>query len=376
MTSYSFSRADNSLLSRWWWTVDHLLLAAVLSLVAVGALLVMAASPAVASRIGLADSYFFTRHLALIAPSLALMLATSLLTPAGVRRAALVALAASLLLLAATLVIGVEIKGARRWIYLAGFSLQASEFAKPAFAVVCAWLFAERVRDDRLPGRLLATILFAIVLGLIILQPDLGQAVVLTAVWMAQFFLAGLSLWLVGFLVVAGAGGLVAAYLFLPHVTSRIDRFLDPSSGDNYQITKSLEAFVHGGLFGRGPGEGAVKNQLPDAHADFVFAVLGEEFGSLAAVGVVALFAVVVLRGFARAFSERDLFVLLAVAGLLVQFGVQALINMGSALHLLPTKGMTLPFVSYGGSSLLAMGFAIGMVLALTRKRVGDGGAA
>jgi len=374
VTSYSFSRADTSVLSRWWWTVDHLLLAAVLSLVAVGALLVMAASPAVASRIGLVDSYFFTRHLALIVPSLGLMLATSLLTPVGVRRAALAALAVSLLLLAATLVIGVEIKGARRWIYLGGFSLQASEFAKPAFAVVCAWLFAERVRDDRIPGRLLATVLFAMVLGLIILQPDLGQAVVLTAVWVAQFFLAGLSLWLVGFLVVAGAGGMIAAYLFLPHVTSRIDRFLDPSSGDNYQITKSLEAFLHGGLFGRGPGEGAVKNQLPDAHADFVFAVLGEEFGSLAAIGVVSLFAVVVLRGFSRAFAERDLFVLLAVAGLLVQFGVQALINMGSALHLLPTKGMTLPFVSYGGSSLLAMGFAIGMVLALTRRRVGDGG--
>ena len=374
MTSYSFSRADTSVLSRWWWTVDHLLLAAVLSLVAVGALLVMAASPAVASRIGLADSYFLTRHLALIVPSLGLMLATSLLTPVGVRRAALAALAISLVLLVATLAIGVEIKGARRWIYLGGFSLQASEFAKPAFAVACAWLFAERVRDDRIPGRLLATVLFAMVLGLIILQPDLGQAVVLTAVWVAQFFLAGLSLWLVGFLVVAGAGGMVAAYLFLPHVTSRIDRFLDPSSGDNYQIAKSLEAFLHGGLFGRGPGEGAVKNQLPDAHADFVFAVLGEEFGSLAAIFVVSLFAVVVLRGFARAFAERDLFVLLAVAGLLVQFGVQALINMGSALHLLPTKGMTLPFVSYGGSSLLAMGFAIGMVLALTRRRVGDGG--
>ncbi|MSO80199.1 MAG: cell division protein FtsW [Alphaproteobacteria bacterium] len=374
MTSYSFSRADTSVLSRWWWTVDHLLLAAVLSLVAVGALLVMAASPAVAIRIGLVDSYFFTRHLALIVPALGLMLATSLLTPVGVRRAALAALAISLILLVATLAIGVEIKGARRWIYLGGFSLQASELAKPAFAVACAWLFAERVRDDRIPGRLLATVLFAMVLGLIILQPDLGQAVVLTAVWVAQFFLAGLSLWLVGFLVVAGAGGVVAAYLFLPHVTSRIDRFLDPSSGDNYQIAKSLEAFLHGGLFGRGPGEGAVKNQLPDAHADFVFAVLGEEFGSLAAIGVVSLFAIVVLRGLARAFAERDLFVLLAVAGLLVQFGVQALINMGSALHLLPTKGMTLPFVSYGGSSLLSMGFAIGMVLALTRRRVGDGG--
>ncbi|MBM3558680.1 MAG: cell division protein FtsW [Alphaproteobacteria bacterium] len=374
MSSYSFSRADTSILSRWWWTVDHLLLAAVLSLVATGALLAMAASPAVANRIGLADSYFFVRHLALIVPALALMLATSLLSPAGVRRAALAALALSVILLVATLAIGVEIKGARRWIYLAGFSLQASEFAKPSFAVVCAWLFAERVRDDRLPGRLLATILFAMVLGLIVLQPDLGQAVVLTAVWMAQFFLAGLSLWLVGFLVVSGAGGLVAAYLFLPHVTSRIDRFLDPSSGDSYQITKSLEAFLHGGLFGRGPGEGAVKNQLPDAHSDFVFAVLGEEFGALAAIGVAVLFAVVVLRGFSRAFAERDLFVLLAVAGLLVQFGVQALINMGSTLHLLPTKGMTLPFVSYGGSSLLAMGFAIGMVLALTRRRVGDGG--
>jgi cell division protein FtsW len=189
---------------------------------------------------------------------------------------------------------------------------------------------------------------------------------------MAQFFLAGLSMWLVGGLVVLGVAGLISAYFTLPHVTSRIDRFLNPDSGDTYQIERSIEAFSSGGLFGRGPGEGTVKNVLPDAHADFVFAVAGEELGLLVTLIIVGLFAFIVLRGLARAMSEQNLFVLLAVSGLLVQFGFQALVNMSSSLQLIPTKGMTLPFISYGGSSLLGIGIGLGMTLALTRRRLGS----
>jgi cell division protein FtsW len=195
-----------------------------------------------------------------------------------------------------------------------------------------------------------------------------------TAIWGAEYFLAGLSLIWVGGLVLFSVLGLVGAYFLLPHVTARIDSFLDPAAGDRYQVGRSIEAFMNGGLFGRGPGEGTVKAQLPDAHSDFIFAVAGEELGLIACLIILGLFGFIVLRGFSRLLRENSLFVLLAVSGLLVQFGLQALINMGSALHLMPTKGMTLPFISYGGSSLIALAIAVGMVLALTRRRVGREG--
>ena len=366
-----FTRADTSIMGNWWWTVDRWSLVAIAALMAFGALLAAASSPAVAERIGLDALYFIKRHFMLLPVSVILILGISALTPVQVRRLAVIAFLGCVVLLAATLMLGVEIKGARRWLSLAGFSLQVTEFVKPTFAVVAAWLFSEAARDPRFPGRLICTGIFALVLGLIIAQPDLGQAVVITAVWMAQFFLAGLPMWLVAGLVVLGVSGIVGSYFTLSHVTSRIDRFLDPDSGDTYQIERSIEAFSSGGLFGRGPGEGQVKTVLPDAHADFVFAVAGEELGLLVTLIIVSLFAFIVLRGLARAMSEQNLFVLLAVSGLLVQFGIQALINMGSSLQLIPTKGMTLPFISYGGSSLLGIGLGLGMTLALTRRRTG-----
>ena len=367
-----FTRADTSILGRWWWTVDRWSLVAIAALMAFGALLAAASSPAVAERIGLDALYFIKRHFMLLPVSVVLIVAISALTPIQVRRFAVIAFLGCIVLLVATLALGVEIKGARRWLSLAGFSLQVTEFVKPTFAVVAAWRFSEAAHDPRFPGRLISTGLFAVVLALVIAQPDLGQAVVITSVWMAQFFLAGLSMWLVGGLVVLGVAGLIGAYFTLPHVTSRIDRFLNPDSGDTYQIERSIEAFSSGGLFGRGPGEGTVKNVLPDAHADFVFAVAGEELGLLVTLIIVGLFAFIVLRGLARAMSEQNLFVLLAVSGLLVQFGFQALVNMSSSLQLIPTKGMTLPFISYGGSSLLGIGIGLGMTLALTRRRLGS----
>lgn len=368
-----FTRADTSILGQWWWTVDRWSLAAIAALMAFGALLAAASSPAVAERIGLDEFYFIKRHFMLLPVAIAMILAVSALTPTQVRRLAVVAFLGCLVLLAVTLLFGTEIKGARRWLSIAGFSLQATEFVKPMFAVVAAWLFSEASRDPRFPGRLICTGLFAAVIALVIAQPDLGQAVVITCVWMAQFFLAGLPMWLVAGLVVLGVSGLIGSYFTLSHVASRIDRFIDPKSGDTYQIERSIEAFSSGGLFGRGPGEGQVKQVLPDAHADFVFAVAGEELGLFVALFIVTLFAFIVLRGMARAMSEQNLFILLAVAGLLVQFGIQALINMGSSLQLIPTKGMTLPFISYGGSSLLGVALGLGMTLALTRRRLGSG---
>ncbi len=367
-------RNDTSLFGHWWWTVDRWTLAAVAALIGFGVILILAASPAAGQRMGLDGFYLAQRHLALLPLALATLFAVSLLTPRWVKRVAVIGFAGAVVLCLLTLVVGDEIKGATRWISLFGFSLQPSEILKPTFAVVCAWMFAHGAKDPTFPGAWITIGLGLLSVLLLMLQPDVGQTFVLTAVWSVQFFLAGLPMLWVALIAVGAAAGLTGAYFALPHVSQRIDSFLDPSAGDRYQIQRSMEAFMNGGLFGRGPGEGTVKGHLPDAHSDFIFAVAGEELGLLACLLIVALFALVVLRGFSRAFHDNSLFVLLATAGLLTQVGLQALINMASSLHLIPTKGMTLPFISYGGSSLLALALTLGMVLALTRRRVGPGG--
>jgi cell division protein FtsW len=366
------SRADTSVLGRWWFTVDRWTLAALLALIGFGYVMMLAASPAVAERIGAASrNVFILKQVVYLALAGAVMVAASLLSVKGVRRVALLGCAAALALTAATLVVGVEIKGARRWLPVPGLSLQPSEFLKPCFAVVAAWLIAEgKAPGSRFPGALLAIVLFAAIAAILKGQPDIGMLLVVTAVFFAQFFVAGLNLFLVGIVGAMGVAGAVGAYLLFPHVQSRVQRFLDPSSGDSYQITVALEAFGHGGLFGRGPGEGRVKNVLPDAHADFVFAVAGEEFGMVVCLLILALFMFVVVRGLLKLLAENDLFVVLAAAGLLTQFGLQAFVNMASSLHLIPTKGMTLPFVSYGGSSVIAIAMGMGFLLALTRRRL------
>jgi cell division protein FtsW len=369
----TFARIDQSPVARWWWTVDRWSLAALAVLIGFGVVMSLAASPPVAERIGYDGMHFVRRHLAMLPLAIGVMFLVSLQPPRTIRRVAVIGFAIALSLLALTFVIGVEIKGARRWINLPGLSLQPSEFVKPTFAVVAAWLFAEQKLHPRFPGNLICTALFLLVMAMLIKQPDIGMAGVVAAVWFAQFFMAGLRLYWVAAGALAGVGGLVGAYLYLPHVRVRVDHFLDPTAGDSYQVTRSIEAFANGGLWGRGPGEGTVKDVLPDAHADFVFAVAGEEFGVIACLVVVALFAFIVLRGFSRMSQEGSLFVLLAATGLLVQFGLQAAINMASSLHLIPTKGMTLPFLSYGGSSMLALGLGMGMMLALTRRRLGGG---
>lgn len=369
----TFARTDTSLIGRWWWTIDRWTLAAVIAIAGIGAVLTLAASPPVAERLGL-DAFHFARRQFLFLPlSLVVLFAVSLLSPRGIRRLAVACTGVALVGMVATLFIGDEIKGATRWIQFGGFSVQPSEFVKPGFVVIAAWMFAERRLDDRFPGYALATLLFVLVVGLLLAQPDVGMAIVVATVWGAQFFLAGLPLVLVGMITLVFLIGGVATYYAFPHVQVRIDRFLDPSANEGYQVTRALEAMRDGGLFGRGPGEGRIKEILPDAHADFIFAVAGEEFGLVVCLVIVALFAFVVLRGFSRIFRDRDLFVLLVTVGLLVQFGLQAIINMASTINLMPTKGMTLPFISYGGSSTLALAYAMGMVLALTREQPDQG---
>ncbi len=370
MNARTLTRLDTSTVGRWWWTVDKWMLATVASLLAIGILLTLAAGPPAAERIGV-DAFHFVRKQALFMPLVIMVMFTvSLLSAAWVRRVAALGFAAMLLLMIATLLFGDDINGARRWVDLGPLpALQPSEFMKPCFAVVTAWMFAEqRVRED-FPGNLVAVILLLFTTTLLLSQPDVGMTLVVTAVWCAQFFVAGLPIIWVILFVVSGLGAVVGSYFMFPHVAYRVDRFLDPSSGDTYQVTQAMRAFQQGGWFGRGPGEGRVKEALPDAHTDFIFAVAGEEFGVFLCLLVVALFAFLVIRALMKVTREENLFVLLAVGGLAVQFGLQAMINMASSLHMMPTKGMTLPFISYGGSSLLALGVGMGMLLALTRRR-------
>lgn len=363
------SRADRSQFADWWWTVDRPLLGGVMALMVGGIVLSLAGSPAVAERLGYDSFHFVNRHLFFFLPALAVMLATSFLSARQARRVALVILGISLALMLAVLIVGVENNGSRRWINIAGVSIQPSEFMKPAFVVICAWLFSENSRRGDIPGNIFALILLVIVAALLVAQPDFGQTMLVAVVWGAIFFMAGLPwLWIVMLGCVA-VGGVFTAYAMLPHVAGRINRFLAPHSGDTFQVDTAMNSIANGGWLGRGPGEGTVKRILPDAHTDFIFAVAAEEFGIIICIGLVLIFAFVVLRGLSNSQRSQDSFTRLASAGLVVLFGVQAVINIGVNLSILPAKGMTLPFISYGGSSMIAVAFGMGLILALGRRR-------
>jgi len=362
------SRADNSLLAEWWRTIDKPLLSVLLFLILSGLLMSFAASPPVAERIGVDEFHFIKRHALFFVPTVAIMIILSMLNPKQVRRLSVLIFAGSILLLLATLFVGAEVKGSRRWLYIAGFTLQPSEFVKPAFVVITAWLFAENARRPDIPGNLFSIILFGIVAALLIAQPDFGQTMLISLVWGALFFMAGMSWVWIAALGVVGLSGMTLAYLIFPHVAGRINRFVS-GGGDNFQVDTGIEAIRNGGWLGQGPGEGTVKNILPDSHTDFSFAVAAEEFGIIACMLLVGIYAFIVLRGLSKSMNERDSYVRMAAAGLVLLFGFQSLINIGVNLKLLPAKGMTLPFISYGGSSMLAMAIGMGFLLALTRTR-------
>jgi cell division protein FtsW len=363
------SRTQRTPFAEWWWTVDRLTLAAIFALMLAGIILLLAASSPVATKLGLDPFHFVNRQILYLIPAIAIMLGTSFLSPRQIRRLALVVFVISTLLLAATLVVGTEIKGARRWIVLLGVNIQPSEFVKPAFVILIAWLFAESARRPEMPANTIALALLGLVGSLLVLQPDFGQTMLIAMVWGSLFFIAGMRvIWVIG-LGGTAVLGLSAAYFTVPHVARRFKRFVDPSSGDTFQIDNAVESFVRGGWFGQGPGEGVVKRILPDSHADFIFAVAAEEFGIVLCILLVALFTFIVVRALSRAMRNEDSFSRFAATGLAVLFGAQSAINMAVNLHLIPAKGMTLPFISYGGSSLLSLAYGMGMLLALTRER-------
>ncbi|HWC92217.1 MAG TPA: putative lipid II flippase FtsW [Pseudolabrys sp.] len=363
------SRTQRTPFGDWWWTVDKLTLAAIGALMLAGVVLSLAASPPVAGRLGLEPFFFVNRHIFYLLVSIAVMLGVSFLTPRQIRRLAIVVFAVSVTLVALTPLIGPEIKGAHRWLIIAGMNIQPSEFMKPAFVILVAWLFAESARRADMPANAIALALLLGVAAVLVRQPDFGQTMLIALVWSALFFMAGMRLiWVAGIAGIA-AGGLTVAYYTVSYFTRRIQHFLNPGQGDTFNIDIATESFMRGGWFGRGPGEGTVKRILPESHTDFVFAVAGEEFGVALCLVLVALFAFIVIRSLLRAMRNEDLFARFAAAGIAILFGAQSAINIAVNLRLIPAKGMTLPFISYGGSSMISLAYAMGMLLALTREQ-------
>ncbi|HEY4923071.1 MAG TPA: putative peptidoglycan glycosyltransferase FtsW [Roseiarcus sp.] len=363
------SRAERGPVADWFRSIDRWLLGSFCALMVIGLVMALAASPAVAERLNLPTFHFVDRQALLLAPTALLMIVTSFLSPRHVRRAALIVFIVSMALIVLALLFGAEVKGSRRWI----MGVQPSEFIKPAFVILAAWAFSEGARAGVGPSRLLAFLLLPLTIVPLIMQPDFGQTMLISVVWATLFFMAGLHwFWVLGLGGVGAVGGFLA-FKLSPHVHERVLRFLDPDSTggmvDTFQVDTALQSILSGGWLGRGPGEGVYKRILPDAHTDFVFAVTGEEFGMLACLALIAFFGLIVMRGLWLATRNQDPFCRFAAAGLVVMFGVQSWINMAVNIRAIPAKGMTLPFISYGGSSLLALGLGMGFLIALTRKR-------
>lgn len=364
----SFSRRNQNILSNWWWTVDKVLLLLIFSLLVIGAFLNFSASPAVATRIGFDSFHFIRKQIFFIPVALGLMIFLSMQNLRTIRRIAILGYMVFMALLIATLFWAEETKGASRWIRVVGFSLQPSEFVKTFFIVVTAWLFDGQKKYQEFPGNIIAMILLALTVGLLLKQPDLGMTIVVFLIWAFQFFLSGLSLMFVTIMGGVCILLLIGAYLTLGHVRDRVQQFLESENNLSFQIKKSLDAFANGNIFGKGPGEGVVKLHLPDAHTDFIFSVAGEEVGVILCLIIVAIFASIVVRAMLISMKDNSLFIILSGSALAASLGLQSIINMASSMHLIPTKGMTLPFISYGGSSLLACAFNAGMLLAITRR--------
>lgn len=367
-----FSRSDTSRLGTWWWTIDKSILAALIGLAFIGLLFLLSAAPVVSERIGYGPYFFIKKQLVFLALGGGLALFISILSPLHVRRISGIVFLSSLLLLFLVPFLGTEIKGAKRWIYFFGFSVQPSEFIKPAFFVISAYLLAlfKKRKDKRILGILGA--LFFIILLMILMQPDVGMAMTLLFVFFVQIFVAGLPWIYVAAGSALGVAVPVFAYFSFSHVRARVSSFLAPDTEASFQVSKGFEAYASGRLFGKGIGEGTVKKLIPDAHTDFIMAVAAEEYGLFFCLIMLFLFAFIVVKGFFRLLSVRNIFIILSVSALLVQFFMQMFINIASTLRLIPPKGMTLPFVSYGGSSLIALCFMMGIVLALTRKNAED----
>lgn len=358
---------QRNILKNWWRSIDQRSVIAYGILITFSLMLVTTTSAAVAEKIGLVNNYFSSRQVIFLLIGGITIVFFSSLNKLWIKRISIIGFLVSIVMLVLVKFYGYEVKGAIRWIRLGGFSYQPSEFIKPFFAIVTGWLLSLKY-NDKFPGFQICIFLYMLIGFLLLTQPDVGMLILITAVFATQLFVAGLPIiWIILSKIVVIIG-IIVAYLFLPHVTNRINSFLSPDASENYQISKSLLAFEEGGLYGRGPGEGSVKQYLPDSHTDFIFAAAGEEFGAIICVMIIAVFAFIVLGSLIRIEKEKDKFTQFSSIGIITQFGLQAVINIGVTLNLLPTKGMTLPFISYGGSSTIAISIAVGMLLGLTKR--------
>lgn len=368
-----FPSTDISAVTRWWGTIDRIVFALAAILMTLGLIFSFASSGAATNRLGIGDEYYFVLRQALfVCLGASCMIGLSFLTPIGARRAAALFYVIAVILMAYILMFGHEAKGAQRWLRFAGFSFQPSEVLKPALVVIAAWLFSKKIENPTFPAARVALALYAVPVALLILQPDIGQTGLLTLAFLTVFFVAGMPwVWIIGFFG-AALVGCGAIYVTFDHVQKRVNSFLNPETGETYQTERALDAIASGDLLGKGPGEGSIKDFLPDAHTDFIYSVAAEEFGLLASVGLIALFAALVARGLQGANRQGETFPQLAATGLFTLIGYQAAINLAVNLNLMPAKGMTLPFISYGGSSILGSAITIGLALAFTRKRPGQ----
>ncbi len=364
-------RGQNSIIGNWWWTVDKVTVFLVFTLIALGFVFITSASPPVAERIGLDSFFFVKKHIIYASLSIIVIFIVSLLNKQQIKNFSLVGLLLTSLLLIAVLFAGEEIKGSRRWINLLSFSLQPSEFAKPFIAVVNGLILSKYANYKDIKSFKFSFALYAVISSLVILQPDIGMMITITAICGAQIFLAGIPMFFAFLVLILFIFGLIGAYMFFPHVAKRIDGFLNPELTDNFQVNRSILALSKGGIFGKGPGEGVIKNTIPDSHADFIFAVIGEELGLIFCIFVIFIFATIVIRGYVKIIRENDLFTIYSLAGLLMQIALQSIVNIGVSIKLMPAKGMTLPFLSYGGSSMIAISITVGIILSLTRKKFG-----
>ena len=367
------ARNDKSVLSRWWWTIDHWNLIQMLILATIGSIMILAAGSSVAIRNNLPELHFFTHHISYLFLSISAMLFTTFLSIKGIIRLSIMGFILCLILLFLVMIIGPDIKGASRWLIIGGFSVQPSEFIKPFFVIVTAYLIANKYKTIKYFPKFITSLHFSLILLFSILlflleQPDLGMSVIIILIWSGQLFLAGISLrWFFLLFSLLGAGITLGYYIF-PHVKRRIDCFLNSPCESSDQINNSFLAYESGGFLGNGPGGGIIKNKISDAHTDFIFPVIAEEFGAIFCIIILLLSCSILIRGLIRVYVKNNLFSLLAVGGLLILFGIQVLLNVSVTLGIVPTTGITFPFISYGGSSLLSISISMGIVLALTKK--------
>ncbi len=368
MQKHHFDRSSLNLITRWWIDIDKINVLIVLGVIVFGLMMTATSSPAIAKRIDVEKFFFLKKQLIFAAIGLILLVLISFLDQEKIKIFAIIGLAITIIFLIAVLFFGIEAKGAKRWISLGGFTLQPSEFSKTFFVILNAYIL-QRFNDEKWTIKYgISTALFTFIALLLILQPDFGMTITLTVLWFTQLFIYGLPIFLVVIIAILALLGAMAAYIVLPHVEDRINKFLD-TDGKNYQVERSLDAFVNGSFFGTGQGNGVVKKFIPDAHTDFVFAVIGEEYGVLTAVMVVIVFLYLITRIIKYAIDEENMFAYLSICGLMMQFTMQTIVNIGANLRLLPAKGMTLPFISYGGSSMISMAICFGLILAFTKRK-------